>query len=139
MCCVEKEEILMTIKQVNHITINVKDLDASLAFYGNVMGLERMNSIDMGDHMLDYMKLPGGVRLEFISYKFKTRSPDSVETDAGKLRHLALEVDDLDELEGRCRKAGVKIRLQPVYVEKLRCRTMLVEDPNGVELEFVQI
>jgi lactoylglutathione lyase len=128
----------MKIKQINHITINVKDIDASMAFYGDIMGLERLNTIDMGDHALSYMKLPGGARLEFITYKFKTRSPDTVDTDAGTFRHLALEVDDLDEFADRFRKAGVKIRLQPVYVENLKCRVMLIEDPNGVELELVQ-
>jgi len=126
------------LKHVDHITINVKDLDASLSFYRDVLGLERMNTIDMGDHVLDYMGLPDGLRLEFISYKFSTGKPKIEATDAGLFRHVAFAVDDLDDIAARCAAAGAKVRLRPGYVDKLGCRTMLVEDPNGVELEFVQ-
>jgi catechol 2,3-dioxygenase-like lactoylglutathione lyase family enzyme len=128
----------MTLKRIDHITINVKDLNASLSFYRDAVGLERLESIDMGDHVLDYMSLPGGIKLELISYKFKTSQLTTAATDTGIFRHIAFAVDDLDSVLMRCEKLGARIRLRPQYVEKLGCRTMLVEDPNGIELEFMQ-
>jgi catechol 2,3-dioxygenase-like lactoylglutathione lyase family enzyme len=128
----------MILKRIDHITINVKDLEASLSFYRDIAGLERLETIDMGDHVLDYMGLPGGTRLELISYKYDTREMTTVETDSGILRHIAFSVDSVAEIVSRCERFGAKIKLRPQYVAKLGCEAMLVEDPNGVELEFMQ-
>jgi lactoylglutathione lyase len=128
----------MILQRIDHITINVKNLDASLSFYRDALGLERLESIDMGDHVLDYLGLPGGIKLELISYKFGTNQLTTAATDAGIFRHIAFVADDLDSVLMRCEKFGARIRLRPQHVEKLGCRTMLIEDPNGVELEFMQ-
>jgi catechol 2,3-dioxygenase-like lactoylglutathione lyase family enzyme len=132
------KEFRMTVKRIDHITINVKDLDASLAFYRDVIGLERLESVDMGDHALDYMSLPGGMKLELISYKFGADKLTPAATDAGIFRHIAFALDDLDAVLTRCESFGTRIRTRPQYVEKLGCRIMLIEDPNGIELEFMQ-
>ena len=58
----------MKIEAINHITINMKDIDKSLDFYGRVLGLEKLNEINMGDHYIRYFALPGGVKLELLEY-----------------------------------------------------------------------
>ena len=44
----------------------------------------------------------------------------------------------LDEVYSTCRNKGVSIRKTPSYVDQLGCRTMLITDPNGVEIEIIQ-
>ena len=51
---------------------------------------------------------------------------------------LAIRTSHLDEIWERAKKAGVKVNCEPGYVEKLRFRNFLIEDPNGVELEILQ-
>jgi lactoylglutathione lyase len=128
----------MTLKYIDHITINVTDLNSSLRFYQDLLGLVRMETIDMGDHILDYCELPGGTRLELISYKYETKKIKTTETDAGILRHIAFAIDDIDEFVERCLRFGAKMKTTPRYVDKLGCKAMLLEDPNGVELEIMQ-
>lgn len=48
----------MKMTGLDHITVNVKDLDRSKAFYGDVLGLKEAGSVQMGDHTLTYYELP---------------------------------------------------------------------------------
>lgn len=128
----------MKIVGLDHITVNVKDLEASKRFYGSLLQLKEAGFIHMGDHTLTYYELPQGVRLELIDYEDKTEPEETKETDVGLYRHFCLEVEGMKELYERCLEQGVFVRKTPSYVEKLGCDTMLITDSNGVEIEIIQ-
>lgn len=128
----------MKIEAINHITINMKDIDKSLDFYGRVLGLEKLNEINMGDHYIRYFALPGGVRLELLEYFYETKPAVYTEVDAGVFRHTAFEVDDIFKAQEELKAEGIKITEGPAYSGKLGCYFMLFEDPNGCQLEFTQ-
>lgn len=128
----------MKISDLDHITVNVKDLKQSEDFYSDILGLEKTGFIDMGDHTLTYFQLPREVRLELIDYTDKTPAGNIKETDTGTYRHFCLVTDQLAELHDTCVKKGIFVRKPPSYVEKLHARTMLITDPNGVEIEIIQ-
>ncbi len=121
----------------DHITINVTDLDKSRDFYGRILGLEELESVDMGDHRLYYYALTDSLLLELIVYDddFGTAHPN-VKTK-GIFRHLALSCDDVDGLYKKLVDNKITILSKPGDVPKLNFRNILVEDPNGVELEFI--
>ncbi len=125
----------MKLTGLNHITINVKNLEESRAFYEEVFGLKKCGFIDMGDHTLTYYQLPQGVLLELIDYENKVPAGALSVTDTGIYRHLCLEADSLEELNRRCKDRGVSVSSEPAYVEKLGRYNMLLSDPNGVEIE----
>ncbi len=126
----------MKVTGVNHITVNVIDVEVSKAFYENVLGLKQCNYIDLGNHRLTYYQLPQGVLLELIDYDEKDTPVPVPDTHVGMYRHLCLEVDDLDGLYKICCDNGVTIVTEPAYIEKLGRTNMLITDPNGVELEI---
>ena len=128
----------MKFSGLDHITVNVKNLEQSEKFYGDLLGLEKTGFIDMGDHTLTYFRLPREVRLELIDYADKAAAGDIKETDTGIYRHFCLVTDQLAELHTLCVKQGIFVRKSPSYVEKLQARTMLITDPNGVEIEIIQ-
>ena len=125
------------ITELNHLTINVVDLDASLRFYGDILGLAPAGEIEMGDHTLTYFSLPGGCRLELICYAHPTGVFHPRSDTCGIYRHFCLRTDDLDGLFTRFLRDRVPVTKVPSYVEKLGCSTMLVVDPNGVEIELI--
>ena len=127
----------MMIQSIDHITINVKNLAASRAFYGDLLGLAELSQVDMGDHTLTYFALPGGVKLELISYAANTGDCTAGLLERGRFRHLALRVDDLDALDARLSDFGGRVLQPPRWVEQLGFTGMLAEDPNGCELEFL--
>lgn len=126
------------VKGVDHVTINVKRLEESLKFYGELLGLKRLDDVDMGDHRLIYFQLAEGCRLELIQYNGETGEYEGKPTDRGMFRHLALEVTDLEEIWARLETCGGTVLQPPRWVEKLQFTGMLAADPNGCELEFVQ-
>lgn len=127
----------MMVQSIDHITINVKNLEASLAFYGELLGLAELSQVDMGDHVLTYYALPGGVKLELISYMSDTGDCTAGLLERGRFRHLALRVDDLETLAARLSDYGGRVLQPPRWVEQLGFTGMLAEDPNGCELEFL--
>ena len=135
MPAVDEGDEWMKLTGLNHITINVKNLEDSKAFYEEGFSLEQCGFTDMGDHTLTYYQLPQGVLLELIDYENKEEAAVHRETDTGIYRHLCLEADSLEELDQRCREKGVTVRSAPAYVEKLGRHNMLLVDPSGVEIE----
>lgn len=128
----------MKITGLDHITVNVKNLEKSKEFYGNVLHLKEAGFIHMGDHTLTYYELPQGVRLELIDYETREAAEDIKETNTGIYRHFCLAADRLYAVYEVCKEQGVFVRKTPSYVEKLGCQTMLITDPNGVEIEIIQ-
>lgn len=128
----------MKILSVDHITINVKDLEKTKNFYKDALKLAEAGFIDMGDHTLTYFQLTPECRLELIQYLTPVNTAQITETDQGTYRHFCLETDDLNQVWQDCRNHQVFVRKEPSYVEKLSCSTMLIVDPNGVEIEIIQ-
>lgn len=127
----------MKIKKIDHITINLKDVEKSLKFYGELLGLEPLPSVDLGDHLLRYFLLPGGQKLELTEYFFPTEDTGATATDLGRARHLAFEVEDAYEVEKKLTEGGYPFHVPVSYNKKLQFSGGLTKDPNGFELEFL--
>ena len=122
---------------IHHITINVKNLTQTHRFYGELLGLTRLEDIDMGDHTL-----PGGAKLELICYRAVTPVCTAGLLERGRFRHLALQFDTVDALNSvvdRLPLYGGRVLQPPKWVEALQFTGMLAEDPNGCELEFLTL
>jgi len=125
----------MNIKGINHIAVNTADINVSTAFYTDILGFEKIETINNGDSTITYLALPGGSRLELFDYAGKNKRVPKEESDVG-LRHLAFEVDDVDAHERILREKGVKIILPATDLHHLGCRVMLFEAPDDVVIEF---
>jgi glyoxylase I family protein len=142
--------------RVNHINIVVADMERSLAFY---VGLLRMRvtferTLE-GEWIEKVAGLPGisarcvfcqpdggGARFELLEYQAPpgvSLPEDSLANTLG-LRHIALEVDDLDALYERLVAAGVRFVSEPVTVPFIvvgvRKRLCYLLDPDGVIVEL---
>lgn len=126
------------VKAIDHITINMAEKEKTFWFYGEVLGLEKLNDVDMGDHHLYYYQLPGSTRLELTEFNYDTSIAKYEYTNRGMYRHFALKVDDIHALYERLTANGIKVHEGPDPSDKLGVYYMLVQDPNGVEVEFVE-
>lgn len=126
------------IKGIDHLTINLRDVEKSLWFYGTLLGLRRLPDVDMGDHLLRYFALPNGGKLELTEYRYATADSGNDATDLGRARHLAFEVDDAYAVEKMLVQAGYPFHVPVSHVECLGFSGGLTRDPNGFELEFLQ-
>lgn len=126
------------IKGLDHIAINVIDRKKSDDFYSALLGLKRLNTVDLGDQEITYYRLSQECRLELIYYYTDEIRAAVGQKSRGAYRHMALATDNLDELWQRCEAWHIPIRMKPTQMEKLGCRGMLIEDPNGVEVEITE-
>ena len=110
----------MIVKKLLHTRMRVSDMDATIAFYRDVLGLEVLERkvSPRGSH-LAFLAVPNSEELiELCS--FPASGPVKVQED---LVHLAFEVDDLDQdhgsVEGQARahhgRPDSHVLGEPVY------------------------
>ena len=127
----------MKISKIDHVSINVIDIHNTLDFYGRILGLKRLETVDCGEFEITYFALPDSSRLELFNYHGKNQKNQREESEVG-LRHIAFQVEDVAEHEKHLRAEGVEITLPTCDLSNLGARVLLFLDPNGVTLEFCE-
>jgi catechol 2,3-dioxygenase-like lactoylglutathione lyase family enzyme len=115
--------------KVSHTCLRVADTERALNFYG-WFGFGERGRVGEGERQSVFCGLPGDEdRLQL--------SPASLcEPPAPGFGHLALEVDDLDEVLAMLRRHGVGPDHAPVSVPGLRL--CYVHDPDGYAVELIE-
>lgn len=119
-----------------HASITVRNMDESLRFYTEVLGLkfERRRPIPENHAEIAFVKDPeSGARIELTHWEGKDRF------DAGEqLDHFAFEVTDLDGFLTRVRAMGVKVAKEPFKLKGGSGRLAFILDPNEVWIELIE-
>jgi catechol 2,3-dioxygenase-like lactoylglutathione lyase family enzyme len=127
----------LKISKIDHVSINVININKTLDFYSRILGLKQLQSIDCGEFDITYFALPDGSRLELFDYHGKNHAHQRDESDVG-FGHVAFQVEDVAQHEKLLRAAGVEITLPTCDLPDLGARVLLFLDPNGVTLEFCE-
>lgn len=127
----------MKIKRIEHVSINVFDIDRSIDFYTRILGFNQLQTVDCGEFDITYIALPDGSRLELFYYHARNQAIQRHESEVG-LRHLAFEAEDIAAHEERLRAEGVEITLPTCELPDLGVRVLLFRDPNDVTLELCE-
>jgi catechol 2,3-dioxygenase-like lactoylglutathione lyase family enzyme len=126
----------MKITDADHTNWRVKDVDRSLEFYRDVLGLEPfgLEEYESGDHPLVSLR----VTPEFILHLRPDRNFEAVST--GGYDHLALVVEGTnpDALAEHLTDAGVEIERRSANVVGARGsgEALYVRDPDGYLIEL---
>lgn len=99
------------IKKVNHIAVVVADLDASMRFWVDALGLELFHKEHVASQAVDVAFLPvGDSKIELLQ---PTDSESGVarylEKRGSGMHHICFEVDDLEAALARLAKADVQL------------------------------
>ncbi|MBX6764333.1 MAG: VOC family protein [Rubrobacteraceae bacterium] len=123
--------------QYVHTCYRVLDLDRSIDFYVNKLGLELVRKSPIGDDATNaFLGVPGDPepRLELTLNHGRT---EPYELGEG-YSHIAFVVDDLDALAERLEKAGgVDFESKPHPIST-GSRIFFVRDPDGYRIEFIE-
>ncbi len=145
---------------VVHAGFTVSDLDRSVAWYRDILGLELIRRqrndndysrriVGMADAVLELAFLgfpagspaPSGQILELVQYLSpEGRTPDLSTKDVG-VGHLALSVDDLAAEYARLRGRGAQFHNPPVEIDEGHNRggwACYLLDPDGITIELIQ-
>jgi len=117
-----------------HTNVRVRDIDASLRFY-EALGFEPRGRLQFDSAYNIYLGLPGdGDTLELT---VNAGRDDSYDLGDG-YGHVALEVEDLDDLLARLAEQGIEPE-KPPYGPGGRdeYRICFVADPDGYRVELI--
>lgn len=121
-----------------HTMIRVNNLDESIKFYRDALGMNLISTEDYPD---------GEFTLAFLGYG-KTKQDPCVELtynygkhsyDLGNaFGHIALQTDDIKSTCEKVRNMGYKVTREPGPMKHGTTVIAFIEDPNGYKVELIQ-
>ena len=122
-----------------HTMIRVMDLDKSVAFYTNLMGMKeiRRSEVTGGRYtlvFLGYAANPEQAEIE-LTHNWDQTTPYEVGTGFG---HLAVGVPDVAAACEEVRTGGGKVTRPAGPVQHGTTIIAFVEDPDGYKIELIQ-
>jgi lactoylglutathione lyase len=122
------------VKKLLHTRYRVKDLEKTVDFYKNVLGLQetRRHTSGRGSQLV-FLKAPASDE-EIEICKFDESGPVVVGPD---LTHLAFEIDDLEEFARESASKGYPLSDGP-HKTSGGSVIAFVDAPEGYEIELIQ-
>lgn len=128
----------MTKLRVMHTMVRVKDLDTSIRFYTELLGMQLIKKLDFPE---------GKFTLAFVGYGPEetntvielTYNYDHGPYDLGTgYGHIALETDDIYATAKKLRAGGAVITREPGQMKHGKTHIAFLKDPDGYLIELVQ-
>lgn len=118
----------------NHIAIYARDLEATAAFYSEVMGMPLIEVIDNRDvpestHM--NVDIGGGMMLSFFDFPHIPRLRRQAPEGVGNVMHIALEITEARKMEVKSRLDSQGVGYQEIG------GSVYLKDPNGLGIELL--
>ncbi len=123
-------------KALDHVGLKVTDLDRSLRFYCDGLGLELLRRSDKGGNGIASAVLRiGDQEMNLFSDPDFVSSPAS--DDPPGLDHFCLEVESatIDELLAALTQVGIAVAKKPV--KRSDGTSLFVSDPDGCRVELI--
>src|SRR5258707_2822903 len=143
-----------------HFSVTVKDIDRSIAFYTNVIGMSLVHSqVQQNEYTAKLVGYEGahlkvaqlsiaameqqrsGHLLELVEYVYPECPPTDTATCRPGSSHLAFQVDDIQAEYRRMMDLGVRFKSEPNAItagKNVGGYTCYFLDPDDITLEILQ-
>lgn len=145
----------MKVTRFDHVSITTADLDGSIAFYTDLLGLQVLDRGESEENEIAIMinlerarirwadlDVGDGVVLELLQFLHPIGAPLNTSLWDPGATHIGLQVDDIDAVHARLRKAGVRLISKPVRLTEKGswhgAKVLYAVDPNGTWIELVE-
>ncbi len=122
-----------------HTMIRVRDLDRSLRFYCERLGMKLLRKMDYPDGKFTLAFVgygdEGGNTVIELTHNWGREEPYELGTGFG---HLAIGVGDIHGTCARLKAAGVPIPRPPGPMQHGTTVIAFVEDPDGYKIELIE-
>jgi lactoylglutathione lyase len=122
----------MLLRKVEHIGINVSDMDRSIKFYTEVLGLNLRTRVRLSEQSELAFLAIGDAELELVA------TGGAIEhARQGVVNHLAFTVDDVSTVLAHLKKHAVHLlNDEPIVIEPLGVKIAFFHGPDGEKLEL---
>lgn len=127
----------MKINKIHHIAIIASNYETSKTFYTEVLGFTIIREVYRKER--DSFKLDLALNENYVIELFSFPNPPEriSQPEATGLRHLAFEVDDLDETIGFLNSKNVLS--EPIRIDEFTGkRFTFIQDPDALPIEFYE-
>lgn len=125
--------------RILHTMIRVNDLEESLKFYCEKLGMKLLRKKDYPSGRFTLAFVGYGPESENavieLTYNWDTHSYDL----GNAFGHIALGVEDIYKTCGELRARGVKIVREPGPMKHGGSEIAFIEDPNGYRIELIEM
>jgi lactoylglutathione lyase len=118
---------------IDHVNLSVRDLDASIKFYCDLLGVEVKEGGESQGIRWTILGTKDRFYFCFFEVKDGVFRPGDIH-----INHIGLVVDDLDETIKRIHDLGLRLQFGDKAVQWPRSRSAYVVDPDGISIEFTE-
>ena len=135
------------LKGIVHVGLTVTDLDRSVAFYRDVLGLAYLGEMEMEGleterlfQRKDCKAAPPVEMIQFVGQEPERQTGDLFRTS---ISELCFFVEDIDREYRRLKEMGVEFLSEPQTFDSTKygfgkSRAVYLRDPDGIVLELLQ-
>lgn len=116
-------------------TIYVRDLDESIAFYSDLVGLRVVRRFPAGPGV-EIAFMGNGVDNETLVELLADRSGRAISFDYGDFVSIGFAVDSVDAMLDAVKERGIPVHSGPI--ETPGSRFFSIKDPNGFTIQLFQ-
>ncbi len=128
--------------RLNYTGIRIKDMDESLRFYTEVLGMrvvEQRERTPPTDGEVATLKSPGGDQVLELNWYVEGSRFGPPYINGEELDHLGFDVEDLDAAIADLSQKGVEVLVRPGEIGGIiGWREAFIKDPNGIWIELLQ-
>ncbi|HJS86825.1 MAG TPA: VOC family protein [Acetobacteraceae bacterium] len=117
---------------LNHYTINVRDLEATKAFYEDIVGLKSGERPPLP--FPGYWLYCGGQPVVHLVGHRPENPPIEGTPDSGRLDHIAFSAENVRLMRERLNANGISF--QERVLPQLNMTQLFFQDPDGIYIEF---
>ena len=118
-----------------HVMIRVKDIDASMRFYTELLVMNRTGEVVLDDCTLYYLSDEDGQTQIELTYNKET--PENGYENGNAFGHLAFETNSMEEFSKRMQSMGYEYLYEPYFMPEVNMHIAFLKDPDGNEIEIM--
>lgn len=118
-----------------HVMIRVKNIDASMKFYTELLNMNRTGEVILDDSTLYYLSDEDGQTQIELTYNKET--PENGYENGNAFGHLAFETNSMEEFTKKMQSMGYEYLYEPYFMPEVNMHIAFLKDPDGNEIEIM--
>lgn len=119
-----------------HTMIRVTNIEKSLAFYQDLIGLQLTRTMELEDATLYF--LTDEFKCCSIELTYNHKLPESGYSHGTHFGHLAFETPEMGKFSEKMKSFGSEYTIEPFDIKEGGPKIAFLDDPDGLHIEIIE-